>query len=131
MLAHSPLEYSHFKNKSQKTMKLDGEWNIRSDGIHIQAGLGGRGNNLLLPLYTSDGPTMWIVLSLWDGVFVRNCTETVLDGAKISNVFVRNICVRRDVDSGLSGKIAMHRMALKDKPYDPCQDPTPNVKNAT
>lgn len=131
MLAHSPLEYSHFKNKSQKTMKLHGELNIRSDGIQIQAGLGGRGNNLLLPLYASDGPTTWIVLSLWDGVFVRNCTETVLDGAEVSNVFTRNICVRRDVDSGLSGKIAMHRMAPKDKPYDPCQNPNANVKNTT
>lgn len=131
MLAHSPLEYSHFKNKSRKTIKLHGELNIRSDGIHIQAGLGGRGNNLLLPLYTSDGPTMWIVLSLWDGVFVRDCSETGLHGAEVSNVFVRNICVRSDVDSGLSGKIAMHRMAPKDKPYDPCQDPTSNIKNTT
>lgn len=131
MLAHSPLEYSHFKNKSKANLKLDGELRIRSDGIHIQAGLGGRGNNLLLPLYTSDGPTMWIVLSLWDGVFVRNCTETLLDGAEVSNVFVRNICVRRDVDSGLSAKIAMHRMAPKDKPYEPCQVPNTNVKNTT
>lgn len=131
MLAHSPLEYSHFKNKSKANLKLHGELRIRSDGIHIQAGLGGRGNNLLLPLYTSDGPTTWIVLSLWDGVFVRNCTETVLDGAEVSNVFVRNICIRRDVDSGFSGKIAMHRMAPKDKPYDPCQDPNTNVKNIT
>lgn len=131
MLAHSPLEYSHFKNKSRETLKLNGELGIRSDGFHIQAGLGGRGNNLLLPLYTSDGPTTWIVLSLWDGLFVRNCTETVVDAAGVSNVFVRNICVRRNVDSGLSGKIALHRMAPKDKPYDPCQDPNTNVKSTT
>ncbi|KAL2286422.1 hypothetical protein FJTKL_06805 [Diaporthe vaccinii] len=115
LLAHSPLEYSHFKNQSMESPSLRGNLEIQSDGIYIQAGLGGRGNDLLLPLYTSQGPTMWIVLSLWDGIFVRNCIETVVDGAEISNVFIRNICVRRDVSTDLSNRIATHRVSPEHK----------------
>lgn len=119
LLAHSPLEYSHFKDKPMEFPTLPGHLEIQSDRIHIQAGLGGRGNDLLLPLYTSHGPTMWIVLSLWDGIFVRNCTETVLDSAGSSNVFMRNICVRRDVSTVLSETIATHRVAPEHKQYGP------------
>lgn len=120
LLAHSPLEYSHFKNKSKESPSLRGQLKIQSDGLYIQAGLGGRGNDLLLPFYTSDGPLTWVVLSLWDGVFVRNCTETMTDDAQVSNVFIRNIPVRRDVDPDLSNKIAMYRIAPDKKQYDPC-----------
>lgn len=123
ILAQSPLEYNHFKNKSKTYPKLQGYLKIQSDGIHIQAGLGGRGNDLLLPLYTSEAPTTWIVLSLWDGIFVRNCTKTVVDGTEASNVFMRNICVRRDVDPSLSSKIAMHRIAPREKQYGPLLEP--------
>lgn len=123
ILAHSPLEYIHFKNKSAESPKLYGELKIQSDGIQVQAGLGGRENDLLLPLHTCDGPATWIVLSLWDGIFVRNCIKTVVDGSEVSNVFIRNICVRRDVDPGLSGRIARHRIVSSEKQYGPCHSP--------
>lgn len=119
ILAHSPLEYNHFKNKPMESPSLRGNLEIQAGGIYIQAGLGGRGNDLLLPLYTSQGRATWIVLSLWDGIFVRNCTETVPGGADISNVFIRNICVKRDVSTVLSDKIATHRVAPEHKPYGP------------
>lgn len=112
LLAHSPLEYSHFKKES---LNLKGELKVQSDAIHIQVGLGGRGNDLLLPLHTSGGPTTWIVLSLWDGIFVRNCMETRMDGDDASNVYVRNISIRRDVSPALSEKIVTHRAAPQEK----------------
>jgi hypothetical protein len=127
LLAHSPLEYSHLKNGSKAAPNLKGSLRLQADGIHVQTGLGGRGNDLLLPLYTHDRPTMWIVLTLWDGIFVRNCTETVLDGAEISNIFQRDICVRQDLSSDTSGKISMHRVAPLEKRYDPPWSPI-NVK---
>lgn len=115
ILARSPLEYSHLKNNSKKPLNIKGDLRVESDGIHVQAGLGGRGNDLILPLYTSGGPTTWIVLSLWDGIFVKNCKETEFDGVDISNVYVRNICIRRDVDHVLSEKIATHRAAPQEQ----------------
>lgn len=115
ILANSPLEYSHFKNKPKEFPKLQGDLKIRSDGLHIQAGLGGRGNDLLLPIYTSNGPTTWIVLSLWDGIFVRNCMDAKFAGDDVSNVYIRNICVRRDVSHVLSDQIATHRAAHQEK----------------
>lgn len=108
LLAHSPLEYSHFRNKSKAFPNLKGDLTINSDGIHVQAGIGARGSELLLPLYTSNGATMWIVLALWDGLFVRNCTETILVDDKVSNFCIRSITVSRDVSPILSSTIAKH-----------------------
>lgn len=108
LLAHSPLEYSHFRNKSKAFPNLKGDLTINSNGIHVQAGIGARGSELLLPLYTSGGATMWIVLALWDGLFVRNCTETILVDDKVSNVCIRSITVSRDVSPILSSTIATH-----------------------
>lgn len=106
LLAHSPLEYSHFRNKPKVSPNLMGDLTITSNGIHVQANIGARGSELLLPLYTSDGATMWIVLALWDGIFVRNCTETILIDDEVSNVCIRSITVSLDVSPILSSTIA-------------------------
>ncbi|KAG8163119.1 hypothetical protein KVR01_007597 [Diaporthe batatas] len=114
LFAHSPSEYTHLKHRSEGVPTIKGQLEIQPDAIHVQTGLGGRGNDLLLPLYASNKPVMWVVLTLWDGIFVRNCTETVPDGAEISNVFPRDIRVRKDLTSDISGKISLHR----DKPQE-------------
>lgn len=108
LLAHSPLEYSHFRNKSKVSPSLKGDLTINSNGIHLQGGIGARGSEMLLPLYKSDGATMWIVLALWDGLFVRNCTETILVDDEVSNVCIRSITASRHVSPILSSTIATH-----------------------
>jgi hypothetical protein len=124
LLAHSPLEFSHFRNRAADGPHLKGVLELQSDGFHVQAGLGGKGNDLLLPLYLSGRPAMWIVLTLWDGIFVRNCTETALNGAEISNVYQRHIRIRQDLSSDISDKIWLHRSApLLEKRYDPPLSP--------
>lgn len=124
LLAHSPLEYVHLRNRSKEGPSIKGHLELQPDGIHLQTGLGGRGNDLLLPLYTSDKPVMWIVLTLWDGIFVRNCTDKVLEGSEISNVFPRDIRVKKDLASDISSKISLHRVAPSEKRYDPPGSPS-------
>lgn len=124
LLAHSPLEYVHLRSRSKEALGIKGHLELQPDGIHVQAGLGGRGNDLLLPLYTSDRPVMWIVLTLWDGIFVRNCTETVLDGPGILNVYPRDIRIKKDLTSDISSKISLHRVAPREKRYDPPGSPS-------
>lgn len=112
LLAYSPLEYSHFRNKSKASPNLKGHLRIQSNGIHVQADIGARGGDLLLPLYTSDGSKMWIVLAFWDGIFVRNCTGTILGNEKVSNFSMKSITVSRDVSPTISSTIAAHHNGL-------------------
>lgn len=117
-LAHSPMDYTHLSSENAFTA-LQGELQLQSDGIHIQGEFAiRRGNELLLPLCSPGERKTWIVLSTWDGGFVRNCTENAVDDDESLDFGFKSICVRRDVSLRLSGKIAAQRDAPQKKQYD-------------
>ncbi|KAH8749742.1 hypothetical protein F5883DRAFT_230080 [Diaporthe sp. PMI_573] len=116
LLAHSPAEFGHFALIPPiAPLHVHGDLKLTSDGVIIENVSLSRdiGFNIVLPLYSDDGKARYgMCLTLWKGRYVKpylGFTRLDVDTSQT----VRQICIMRDVDSRMSGKVATELLETK------------------
>ncbi|KAH8763056.1 hypothetical protein F5883DRAFT_618331 [Diaporthe sp. PMI_573] len=116
LLAHSPAEFGHFALIPPiAPLHVHGDLKLTSDGVIIEnVSLSrGIGFDIVLPLYSDDGNARYgMCLTLWKGRYVKpylGFTRLDVDTSQT----VKQICIMRDVDSRMSGKVATELLETK------------------
>lgn len=110
LFARSPAEFSHFASIPPiEPLRIHGDVQLTSAGVVIKdvSVSHGFGSDIVLPLYSEDGTARYgMYLRFWKGSYVKpyfGFTRLANDASQT----VTRICIIRDVDISMSGKVAM------------------------
>lgn len=110
LFARSPAEFSHFASIPPiGPLRIHGDVQLTSAGVVIKdvSVSHGFGSDIVLPLYSEDGTARYgMYLRFWKASYIKpyfGFTRLVNDVSQT----VRRICIIRDVDTRMSGKVAM------------------------